>query len=276
MYRIPVALTPPGGKTALALCENTLAGVGRYGITSEDFWRAVNNNCDVAKKTGRLVVGGGNETEENGQCDMHLAALAAGLALSLVKRVENKKVINYWAPFQDLFKRLKTAAKYIFDKKNKRFPQYKASLGEINQPVIMVPLPNHTRIGGALILIQACLRSMSPMLYYATVSSTFDSKCLRRHEWKQLAQFEAVMRRGMLHCFDCQGDRPEIAGEMVLALLELQADYEFDPVYEVVDIDSIKKWTADKPFEKLPRIKMTTDSTHDTIPTMSCASIELV
>ena len=86
LYRIPVALTPPDGKTALALCENTLAGVGRYGITSEDFWRAVNDNCDVAKKTGRLVVGGGNETEENGQCDMHLAALAAGLALSLVKR----------------------------------------------------------------------------------------------------------------------------------------------------------------------------------------------
>ena len=57
MYHIPVALTPPDGKTALALCENTLMGLKRYGITSEDLWRAVNDNCDVAKMTGRLTVG---------------------------------------------------------------------------------------------------------------------------------------------------------------------------------------------------------------------------
>ena len=93
-----------------------------------------------------------------GRCDMHLANLAAGLALSLVERKENKKVINYWNHFQDLYKSLKVAFKYLFDKKNKRFGHSKMILAKISQPVIMASLPPSTRVAGALPVHQQSLR----------------------------------------------------------------------------------------------------------------------
>ena len=56
---------------------------------------------------------------EDGCCNMHLGALAIGLSLLLVERRVDGKVVNYWKPFQDLFKKTKVGANYIFDKKNK-------------------------------------------------------------------------------------------------------------------------------------------------------------
>ena len=55
---------------------------------------------------------------------MHLGALFGGLALSLVELKVDKKVVNKWAPFLDLHKRLKDMCKYLLDKKNKCFPIY--------------------------------------------------------------------------------------------------------------------------------------------------------
>ena len=65
----------------------------------------------------RIINDPGDEPKETstGRCDMHLANLAAGIGLSLVERKQNKKVINYWNPFQDLYKFLKVAFKHIFD-----------------------------------------------------------------------------------------------------------------------------------------------------------------
>ena len=87
-----------------------------------------------------------------GRCGMHLANLAAGLALSLVEREQNKKIINYWKPFQDLYKFLKVAFKYLFDKKNKRFGHFKMVLAKVSQPVIMASLPPSTRVAGSLLV----------------------------------------------------------------------------------------------------------------------------
>ena len=50
---------------------------------------------------------------------MHFAGLAAGKALSLVVQKKNKKVINTFPIFIELYLYLKVAIKYIFDKKNK-------------------------------------------------------------------------------------------------------------------------------------------------------------
>ena len=63
----------------------------------------------------------------------------------------------------------------------------------------------------------------------------------------------------MILCFDSQGDRPEIAGEMILAVIELMIDYEDQAEYDVVDVDA-DAWHSTTPFEDLPRIKMTTSS----------------
>lgn len=54
MYRIPVALTPPSGKTAIELCKTSMKGLERYEIEIDDLFRSLNDNCTTAKKAGRL------------------------------------------------------------------------------------------------------------------------------------------------------------------------------------------------------------------------------
>ena len=57
----------------------------------------------------------GDDWEDNppGQCDVHLAALAVGLALSFVQRIQNQVVVNYWTPFRDLYKKAEKLAIYV-------------------------------------------------------------------------------------------------------------------------------------------------------------------
>lgn len=199
-----------------------------------------------------------DEETKDGQCDMHLGALAAGLALSLVERRRDKKVINRWEPFMGLYIKLKKVIKYMFDKKNKRFVQYERVLKKLGQEVIRVLIPNKTRVAGALLIVQGSLRSMHSLRYYTLECSSFQKMFLNRDEWRQLAQFEAVMKPAMLLCFYAQGDRPEIAAEMVLVVIHLMMKYKYLDEYEVVDVTSSEHWTAMTPFHELPVIKMTT------------------
>ena len=55
-------------------------------------------------------------------------SMMAGLALSLVKRYENKKVINKWSPFLKPYEKLKTAANHVCNKKSKWFVDYQTML----------------------------------------------------------------------------------------------------------------------------------------------------
>ena len=128
----------------------------------------------------------GRDDYEGGCCDMHTAALAAGLALSLVERKVKKRVVNYWEPFQDLYKQLKTAIKYVFDKENKRFKDYNDVLRQADKLVIVVYLPNSTRVrvAGALILLQDSICSLHSLRYYALKCEKFEALCLNRIQWK--------------------------------------------------------------------------------------------
>ncbi len=54
LYRIPVALTPPLGKTSLLLCETCMLGLDRVGVRFSDLNRSINDNCTTAVKAGRL------------------------------------------------------------------------------------------------------------------------------------------------------------------------------------------------------------------------------
>lgn len=212
-----------------------------------------------------------------GCCDMHLASLMAALALSLVERKVDNKVVNYWAPFQDLYKQVKTCVKYVCDKKNKRFGDYQQKLLSLKQQdVRMIPLPATTRISGALLLIQSFLRSMHALAYYATRTDGFASKWLTPGQCHQLAQFEAIMRKAHMLGFEVQTDRPEVAAELPLLLTLLINHYNDDTEFEVVDTS--KDWPATTLFEDLPRMKMTTDSTKATaeMPLMSKHSLELI
>ena len=54
LYRIPIGMMPPGGKTGEALKKSCMEALKRVGITHKDLFRSVNDNCSTAKKTGRL------------------------------------------------------------------------------------------------------------------------------------------------------------------------------------------------------------------------------
>ena len=199
-----------------------------------------------------------SEDVDDGECYMHYASLSLGVSLSIVPRRVNKEVVNYWAPFQELYKRTKACAKYVFDKKSKRFSTYKETLNQISKSAIVVSLPNGTRVGGALLLIQNLLRSVSALRYYSTMCDPFEKLNLTRDEWRQLSQFEAIMRKSLLLCFDTQGDRPEIAAEIVLTIAELKSQYLYTDTYEVVNVDN-GSWEATTLFKDLPRVTMTTN-----------------
>lgn len=258
IYRIPIGLAVPLGGTAVDLCDTSLIGLRRVGIEDEDLHRALNDNCAAAKKTGRLILHFGEEEDEapNGACDMHLTDLFAGLALSLVERRVDGKVVNKWAPFLDLHQKAKKMAKYVCDKKNKRYHQYEKALAN-KGGVIMINLPNKTRIAGVLLMIEDCLRSVHSLRRYSLQCTNFYDYCLSPAEWQQLAEFYAVMSLAYSLSFHSQGDRPEVASEMFYRLSTTKLHYETTTTFEVVDLE--KDWPATTPFKDLPRKKMTID-----------------
>ena len=193
-----------------------------------------------------------------GRCDTHFLNLALGLALTFVERRENNKVINYWAQFRELYNVLKDAFKYLYDKKNKQFGHYKKVLNGSNHPVIRSSLPAKTRVAGAFLVHQDSLRSMHAWRFYANRCDKFERLCPIRAQWRNVAQYESVMRVGGNMCFQSQQDRVETSGEMVLAVVLLKANYVDQKVYDVVDVD--QEWKATTPFSELPRVQMTIDS----------------
>ncbi len=187
---------------------------------------------------------------------MHYCALSAGLALSTVKRTSGGVVINEWKPFTLTFKKLKTCIQDVFGKTSKeRFKAYKEYLSKMKHDVIMVDLPNDTRVAGVHITIKGSLRSYHALRKYATECSRLEDKMPSREQWNQMAEFEAIMSHSMNLCFVSQGDRVALGGEMVLALILGKVKYKYEQDYNVVDIQG-RSWPADTPFDKLPRKKM--------------------
>ena len=133
---------------------------------------------------------------------MHLAALSLGLALSFVERRENNKVVNYWAPFRDLYKKAEKLATAVFGTKNKtQYDDYKKTLKAKGMDVIHCRLPNKTRVAGCHLLMTDLLRSKFALCYYASQEPKIASLNLSQEEWNQLAEFAAVMDRAVKLCF---------------------------------------------------------------------------
>ena len=66
------------------------------------------------------------------------------------------------------------------------------------------------------------------------------------------------MSHATAKCFDLQGDRPKIAGEMVLAMIHLVSNYSEKKEYNVINVNDPDEWVPNKAYDNLPRIKMTT------------------
>ena len=235
----------------------------RVGVEIEDLFKSSNDGCTVAVKAGRLTVGGDRETMnrrvddvKDGCCDMHIASLMTGLATTLVQRTVAGRVMNKWPAFHDLFGKTKSLGKHLCDRKNKgRFDKYKKFISNYDgSAVVVIPIPNKTRVSGAYILIQATLRSMHALRIYSFEDSSLEKKLLELREWGLLAQFEAIMKPAHDFCFDVQGDRIELACDFPLLLAYLKNQYETVTSYNVMD--TTQKWRANVPVIDIPRIDM--------------------
>ena len=138
---------------------------------------------------------------------MHLVALELGLALSLVERREGGRVINYWAGFRDLHKKVKDLATHIFGSKNKSvFEDYKTCCESKNVSVIRVNMTNKTRVAGIYHMFQDLLRSLFALKFYASINAPTRAKMLTDDEWNQVAQFTGLMDDPTSLCFISQKD----------------------------------------------------------------------
>ena len=203
---------------------------------------------------------------------MHLGQLLTGLALSIVERKKNGEVINHWEPVQVLYKKTKEMAKYVCDKKNKRLDALLRFVESIGKLFRVINIPNLTRVCGVWLLIKDCLCEMHVLRLYGMELSAFDNLVLSREEWKQLAEFEAVMRTACVFCFGVQADRVEVACEIIFMLSRMKMAYEETTEYDVVDTSG--SWNGDTAFDDLPRIKMTREPNQQN--SLSTASIELI
>ena len=205
----------------------------------------------------------GSESDKkgpNGTCDVHLANLHVGLALTIVERKEGGRVVNKWKDFHDLQGRMKEMVKYVCGKRNKsKFEEYKDALKIVRQGVICINLPNETRVAGVITLIKECLRSMNALQYFSEKNAGFHDKVLDRHEWKTIAQIEGVIAESAKFCFTTQSNRVETAGETIIQLLHLKELYETQKVFSVVNVNASEEWPATKSFDELPRVKMAVD-----------------
>ena len=102
----------------------------------------------------------------------------------------------------------------------------------------MVIIPGHTRVANVFLFFQSAIRSMFGLCYYATQRIIFEAKSLSLDQWKQIVQFKAVMRKAFLFCFETQGDRPDIASESLLTLVELRISYKYGNQWDDVDIET--------------------------------------
>ena len=126
--------------------------------------------------SSRTLAGGDEKLakqEPDGSCDMHLGNLLTGLALSIVERKKGGKVINYWPPFQLLLKKSKNMAKYVCDKKNKRFEYIVRFLERMGRVIKVINIPCLTRVCGVWLLIQDCLSNMHALRLYAMEVDNF-------------------------------------------------------------------------------------------------------
>lgn len=189
---------------------------------------------------------------------MHLGALALGLSLSLVRRVENGRVVNRWGPFMNLYSPVKKLAKFIYDGKNRGHrADYERLLANANKECRVINIPNKTRVGGVQLLMKDMLRNMSALRYYASEESKCEEIMLSLSQWKQLAQFASIMLPAFDLCMTSQNDRVETAGEMPIILAMLMANYKYNSTYNVVN--TTEKWGAETLFKNLPTVKMATN-----------------
>ncbi len=119
--------------------------------------------------------------------------------------------------------------------------------------------PNETRVGGTKRLIELSLRSMHALRNYAMENSTFQDLMSNKQEWRQLAEYHAVLSEVYKLSMNTQTETPGYISIAYFESIVCQMRLFKRDIYSVMDMDYVSKWPPTQSFNKLPTAHRITD-----------------
>ena len=266
VYRIPIGLAEIQGHSAADVAKLTHALLNQVGFSQSDLCASVNDNTASAVLAGKYILGirrHGSGSGSKGKCDMHKAELILKHATGLVQRSRNKIIIDANPEFVEAYGIAKKFAAWLMSSRApQRWESFKDFANKMGAVVIMIPLPNETRVSGCILLIIGLLRNKWIMDEYAASTINGDLGFKRRYPnpdvWEVLSQFEAILSPLKAVSLSLQVDAP---GSSSASLLELYSARHVAKLMEIEDIEClpmkenldnpIKKWDATKNMDDL-------------------------
>ena len=265
VYRIPIGLAETKGHAAVDVANLTHSLLMSVGFNQDDLVASVNDNTSAAVLAGKYIVG---DHAKVGRCDMHRAELVLKHATGLVQRFRKGVLIDSFPEFCELYGKFKKLAGWVTSKHAfHRWEKLKKKAEELGFTLILIPMPNDTRVGGCVILIQALLRNKWFFDLYVLTSKlsdpTFVSLYPTQDEWDLLAQYEGILSPLKAVALQLQTDEP---GASSATLLEIYLSHfktermrmskvSCVPVNEA-DLEEDEKWDASAPMSELNALRI--------------------
>jgi hypothetical protein len=221
----------------------TLALMARCGIEQGDLYRPVNDTTSAALKAGRLLCLG-----KEGTCTMHSVSLALEHATGLKTRRRGNRTVDTFPEFVDPYKKAKDCFGWLMNTKAKsRHSKYSTFLHTFGRKGHKIYLPNATRIAGIHRMYVSGLRSRWNLQLFFTASPVGKNcpSILNNDEWKQLAEYEAVLLKLAELTQMVQTDRPGSISIAWLLCFLVYIDYVTCSSFLVADVDENGTWRDD-------------------------------
>ena len=195
VYKVPVGLVETKGHSARQIANHTENILNQVGFTQLDLAASINDNTNSAVLAGKYITG----MAVGGKCDMHRAELIMKHATGQAVRRRGRTVVDENPAFIKIYKKFHIFASWLMSKKARsRFEKLKEFAAKNGMIVIELQLPNGTRVGGCLIMFHSLFRNKFVMDDYARSAlvqdAEFKSKYPSPEEWKQLAEYKAVLQ----------------------------------------------------------------------------------
>ena len=265
VYRIPISLAETKGHSAADVANLTHSLLLSVGFNQDDLIASVNDNTSAAVLAGKYIVG---DHSKAGRCDMHRAELVLKHATGLVERYRKGVLIDSFPDFCDLYGKFKKLGGWVTSKHAfHRWEKLKKKAEELGYHLILLPIPNDTRVMGCIILIQAFLRNKWFFDLYVLPSKASDPTFVRLYptedEWELLAQYEGILSPLKAVGLSLQSDDPGASSATLLEIYLLHFQTErmrmskvaCIPVNEV-DLEEDEKWDASATISELNSLRV--------------------
>ena len=224
VYKIPIGLAECHGHAATDVANLTDSLLLSVGLSTADLCAAVNDNTSSAVLAGKYIIGNPDKT---GKCDMHKAELVLKHATGLVQRYQNRILIDSNDSFCDLWSVFKKFASWLTSSKAPhRWERLKDGVKKFGGKIVLIPLPNDTRVGGLVLSIHNLFRDKPCMDEYCKTATLSDPNFKKRYpsedEWLQLAQYEGILTNIKMVAMKLQTDDP---GSNSASLLEIYTSF---------------------------------------------------